>query len=48
MRAKCKKGGRLASKNELSRNIFYWGQLSCGIPERDIFPAVGRVVGTEG
>lgn len=45
MRAKCKKGGHLASKNEWTCNIFYWGQFSCGIPGMDIFPVVGRVVG---
>lgn len=43
MKAKCKRGERLASENELSCNIFYWGQLSGGIPERDIFPALGRL-----
>jgi len=48
MRAKCKKDGRLASKNKLSRDVLYWGGLSCGIPGRDISPALGRVVGTEG
>lgn len=42
MRAKCKKDGQLASKNELSRNIFYWSQLSCGVPGRDIFHVAGQ------
>lgn len=42
------KGWNLASKNELSCNIFSWGQLSCGIAERDIFPDLGRMVGTGG